>query len=149
MHGMHIGRGHVRTRWGWSHSRHHWLWGMSGRCRRDLYNSSDVVPGQGSTEGKRKRSCEIAPPVEPSPPRTRAAASVGGREGQGAVNAVVWQEAGQADCENSVSRCMATSSLGSRVSTTIIGIWIQTWGIPMAVASATFAYLKGLKSSLM
>ena len=37
------------------------------------------------------------------------------------VNAVVWQGAGQGDCENNVSRCMATSSLGSRVS--IINHW--------------------------
>ena len=44
---------------------------------------------------------------------------MGGREGRDVVNAVVWQGAEQANCENSVSRYMATSSLGSRVNTVI------------------------------
>ena len=108
MHGMHIGRGHVRTRWGRCHSRHHWLWGKSGHWGYNPYYLSNIAPDQGSTEGKRKRSCEIVQLVELSPPRMKVVASVGGPEGRGVVNAVVWQGAGQADCENNVSRCMAT-----------------------------------------
>ena len=82
------------------------------RIRATLSRSSNnTAPDQGSIEGKRTRSCEIAPPVEPSPPRTRVVGSVGGREGRDVVNAVVWQGAGQANCENNVSHCMATSSL--------------------------------------
>ena len=85
--------------------------GESEHWRYDPYHSNNIVPDQGSTEGKHKRSCEIALPVELSLPRTRVVASVGGREERGVVIVVVWRGAEQADYENSVFRCMATSSL--------------------------------------
>jgi len=44
------------------------------------------------------------------------------------ATAVVWRGAGQAGCENSVSHCMATSSLGSQVST------INHWNIDLEMA---------------
>lgn len=74
----------------------------------------DIVPDQDSIEGKRKRSCEIVPPVEPNPPRTRVGGSAGGREGRGVANAVELLGAVQADCESSASRCTARSSLKLR-----------------------------------
>ena len=114
MHGMHIGRGHIRTRRGWTHSRHHWLRGKSERRGSDYHPSNDIVPDQDSIEGKRKHSCGIAPPAEPSLPRTRVVGSAEGREVRGVANAVGWQEAGPAGCENNVSRYTAKSSLKSR-----------------------------------
>lgn len=89
MHGMHVGRWHVPTRRGWSHSRHHWLprklehWGCNPRAL------SNTAPDRGSIEGKHKRSRETAPAAEPSPPRTMAVAPVGGQGERGVVNAVV------------------------------------------------------------
>lgn len=77
--------------------------------------SSDIVPDQDSIEGKRKRSHATGVPVELSLPRMVAVASAVGQEGQGVVNAVVWRVAEKADCENSVSHYMATSSLAWRV----------------------------------
>jgi hypothetical protein len=83
-----------------------------------FYSLRNIIPDQGSIEGKHKHSREIAPPAEqPSPPRTRVVASVGGLEVQGVVNAVVWRGAGRGGCECIVSLGMATSSLGSRINT--------------------------------
>jgi len=119
MHRIHIGRGHIHTRWGWCHSRHHRLRGESERWGCDLHPLSNTVPGRGSIEGGRERSYEIAPVAEPGPSRTRVVAPVEGREECGVVNAVVRWGAGQPNCENSVSRNMATWSLGSRVNAVI------------------------------
>ena len=78
-----------------------------------------------------------------------AVASVEGQVGRGVVNAVVWRGVGWVGYEYSVSRYRATLSLNSRANTVNDWNFKWRWDIHIAEGSATFAYLKGLKSSLM
>jgi hypothetical protein len=59
----------------------------TNQVEEDPFQAS--LADQGSTEGKRRRSCGTVPPVEPNPLRTTAVESVGEQEGQGVANAVV------------------------------------------------------------